>query len=264
MTDKKTNVKYLCAVAIILLAIIAWFFLFGTPSTEMTLHVLDVGQGDAILIESNAEWMLFDAGPRDRIVDLLHHYEVTHLNYFVTSHPDADHIGGAAAIIRTFPIDIYADSGATHTTRTYENMITALVEEDVAYSELVNGNRWTLGAATVEVLSSGEGSNNNDESVVLRITHDNITFLLPGDRENIKDWEATILVVPHHGSAGLRLGNPPEVALISAGQNNRYGHPAEVTLHFFEAFGAEIYRTDLNGTITVVSDGKKYEIFTEK
>jgi beta-lactamase superfamily II metal-dependent hydrolase len=208
--------------------------------------------------------MLFDAGPRDKTVDLLHHYGVTHLDHFVTSHPDADHIGGAAAVIKAFKVGIYSDSGATHTTKTYENMITALVEEDVTYSELVGGNRWTLGAATVEVLSSGEGSNNNDESVVLRITHDDITFLLPGDKENIKDWEATILVVPHHGSAGVRLGTPPEVALISVGQNNRYGHPAEATLHLLESFDAEIYRTDLNGTITVVSDGKKYTIFTEK
>ena len=264
MNDEKIDLKYLLRVGIILLAIIACVFLFGNPSTEMTLHVLDVGQGDAILIESEGKWMLFDAGPRNRIVDLLYQYEVTHLDYFVTSHPDADHIGGAAAVIREFPIGTYADSGAKHTTKIYENMITALVEEDIAYSELTSGNRWTLGGATVEVLSSGEGSNNNDESVVLRITHDDITFLLPGDREKIRDWEATILVVPHHGSAGLRLGKPPEVALISAGLNNRYGHPAQATLDLLESFGAEIYRTDLNGTITVVSDGKKYEIFTEK
>ena len=264
MTDKKKDLTYQYIAAIILLAITFCVFLFWTPSTEMTLHVLDVGQGDAILVESDGEWMLFDAGPRDRTVDLLHQHGVSHLKYFVTSHPDADHIGGAAAVIRSFSIDIYADSGATHTTKIYENMITALVEEDVAYSELVSGNHWTLGSATVDVLSSGEGSNNNDESVVLLITHGDITFLLPGDREKIKGWEATILVVPHHGSAGLRLGNPPEVALISAGQNNRYGHPAQTTLDLLESFDAEIYRTDLNGTITVVSDGKKYEIFTEK
>ena len=227
------------------------------------LRVLNVGQGDAILLESENEWMLFDAGPRAMTVDLLQEYGVSHLSYFVTSHPDADHIGGAAAIINSFPIGIYADSGTAHTTKIYENMIASLVTEDVAYAELVSGDSWTLGNAIIDVLSSGEGSNMNDKSVVLRITHGEITFLLPGDRENLSNWEAMVLVVPHHGSAGLRLKNPPEVALISAGWNNRYGHPAHITLDLFESSGTKVYRTDLDRTITVLSDGKNYGVVTE-
>ena len=230
---------------------------------EFTLRVLDIGQGDAILLESKGEWMLFDAGPRATTVDIVQQYGVTHLDYFVTSHPDADHIGGAAAIINSVPIDIYADSGASHTTRIYENMMTALVEKEVSYAELVKGDRWTLGDTTIEVLSSGEGSSTNDKSVVLYITHDELTFLLPGDKEDIASWDARILVVPHHGSAGLHLGNPPEIALISAGKNNKYGHPTQETVDLLEAFGSEVYRTDQDGTITVVSNGKKYTVFTE-
>ena len=237
----------------------------SSPSIEpdFTLRVLDIGQGDAILLESEDEWMLFDAGPQARTVDLLQQYGVTHLDYFVTSHPDADHIGGAAAVINSFPIGTYADSGAVHTTKIYENMMTSLVKEKVTYAELVSGDSWTLGNVIIDVLSAGEGSNNNDKSVVLRITHDDITFLLPGDKEDLKKWDTKILVAPHHGSAGLHLGKAPEVALISVGQHNKYGHPAQATLDFFESSGTKVYRTDLDGTITVLSDGKKYVILTE-
>ena len=258
MDKKKISLNVLYGTCIILL-----LFLSPLASAEITVHVLNVGQGDAILLESGDEWMLFDAGPRGTIVDLLHTYGVTHLKYFVTSHPDADHIGGAAAVINSFPIDIYADSGAVHTTKIYENMVAALVEKEVSYAELVSGDRWTLGDAEIEVLSSGEGSSSNDKSVVLHITDGDVTFLLPGDKERIEKWEAKIFVIPHHGSAGTRFGSYPEVALISVGQNNRYGHPTQETLDLLDSAGVHVYRTDQDGTITIVSDGQHYTIQSE-
>ena len=258
MNKEKKALNVLYGTCIILL-----FFLSPLANAEVTVHVLNVGQGDAILLESGDEWMLFDAGPRDTIVDLLQKYGVTQLNYFVTSHPDADHIGGAAAVINSFPIHIYADSGATHTTKIYENMITALIQKNVGYLELVRGDRWTVGDAEIEVMSSGEGSSTNDKSVVLHITDGDVTFLLAGDKENIEKWEAKVLVVPHHGSAGIKLAHFPEVAVLSVGQDNRYKHPSQETLDLFESAGAQVYRTDQDGTITIISDGEHYRVQSE-
>jgi beta-lactamase superfamily II metal-dependent hydrolase len=160
---------------------------------------------------------------------------------------------------------VYADSGATHTTKGYENMMTALVENDVSYAELAQGDSWNLGDARVEVLMAEDGKTSNEKSVVLSVTHGEVSFLLPGDREDLKDLNVTIFVVPHHGSGGVRLeAVHPEVAIISVGMNNRYGHPASATLSFLKDLGAEIYRTDLDGTVTVVSDGEGYTITCSK
>ena len=233
---------------------------------EMAVTVLDVGQGDSILVESGGKYLLFDAGPSSADVSsMLTSMGIYELTYFITSHPDADHIGGAADVITTIPIGIYADSGATHTTQTYERMIQALVDKQTPYMELTGGEVLSVGDVIVEVMAAGGGGDNNDGSVVLKLTDGSVTMLLPGDRERLENWSAKIMVVPHHGSAASSVDLvKPEVAIISVGAGNSYGHPAASTLAKLRSMGAEIRRTDQEGDIIIVSDGSQYHVSSLK
>jgi beta-lactamase superfamily II metal-dependent hydrolase len=129
---------------------------FTFACADMTVRVLDVGQGDAILVSSGGQHLLFDAGPSQAdVASKVKSYGISKLDYFITSHPDADHIGGAAKVIGTIPIGTYADSGAIHTTKTYENMIQALVDTDTPTAMLQGGESFTLGNVRVDVLAAG-------------------------------------------------------------------------------------------------------------
>ena len=204
---------------------------FSTPAyAEMTVRVLDVGQGDSILVVSDGHSLLFDAGPSQaNVAEKLQSLGITALDYFITSHPDADHIGGAANVINKIPIGTYADSGATHTTKTYENMIQALGDTNTPYTELSTGETFKLGDVQVDVLASGGvNGDNNAGSVVLKLTDGTVTMVLSGDREKFNIWPAMILVVPHHESFGSNI----EVVglqdvIMSMGAETRYDYPAQ-------------------------------------
>ena len=257
-----TPMKHHNALVFSILAVV--LLIFSMPAyAEMTVRVLDVGQGDSILVSSAGHYLLFDAGPSlADVTQKVQSYGVTKLDYFITSHPDADHIGGAAKVISTIPIGKFADSGATHTTKTYENMIQALVNTKTPYVELSGGESFTLGDIKVDVLAAGGGTGDeNSGSVVLKLIDGYVTMILPGDREQLGNWPATILVVPHHGSAGSNIeAVKPKVAIISVGAANRYNHPTQSTLSKIKDLGAELHRTDQEGTITVTSTGSSYSI----
>jgi competence protein ComEC len=230
---------------------------------DMTAIVLNVGQGDAILVSSAEQHLLFDAGPAQAdVASKVQSYGVTELDYFITSHPDTDHIGGAVKIIDTIPIGTYADSGVTHTTLAYRNMMLALANRNITYTQLLPGKSFMLGDVHVDVLASGgTRGDNNAGSVVLKLTDGDVTMILPGDREHFDNWPAKVLVVPHHGSAASNIERVnPKVAIISVGAGNLEGLPARGTLNKIENMGIELYRTDKDGPIGVISDGSSYTV----
>ena len=229
---------------------------------------------------------MIDAGERgdgDDIVAYLRRMGITRLEYVIATHPDSDHIGGMPAVIEELEIGTFLMSfmpqGYEPTTVTYENLLNALVEKDITPEEPTHGTAYTFGDATIDILSGlSEHTETNEQSIVCRVRFGKNRFLLMGDagieveKELMQaryDLEADVLKVGHHGSRHssseefIRRVSPTH-AIITCGLDNSYGHPHEETLDTLKKQHISLYRSDLNGTITVISDGTTVTVSTEK
>ncbi|MBQ9964608.1 MAG: MBL fold metallo-hydrolase [Clostridia bacterium] len=248
------------------------------PEGQLTVTVLDVGNADSILLQCNGKSALIDAGENgddDAVVDALKRAGVETLEYVIATHADADHIGGMDTVIRSFPIQNFLMSfmpeGHTPTTRTYERMLEAMVECDVTPIEAEHNAQYAFGDATITILSGlSDYEDTNDQSVVCLVSHGEMDFLFMGDagkeveREILSahpTLQAEVLKVGHHGSRTSSDGSfvrsiSPQIAVITCGFQNAYEHPHTETLQVLERNDVTVYRCDLNGTITLTSDGK--------
>ena len=266
---------------------IALFLLcLGAIAGTVRVHVLDVGQGDAVLIEAPGDkTVLIDAGTgKSKVAQQLRERGIKKLNLVVASHPHADHIGGMAEVLKSFDVGMYVDNGMTHTTLTYSRTTMMVEKKGIPYRAGVNGRVFNIGdevKLTVlhprSTLLSGTRSDLNSNSVVMRLDHKDICFLFTGDAEEPTERallsggldECDVLKVAHHGSnhstsdSFLRAVKP-RYAAISAGLKNRYKHPGEDTLARLSRAGVTVHRTDLEGTLTFTSDGRKVSVSTSK
>lgn len=251
----------------------------GIKSTYglMRVHFLDVGQGDCAFIElGNGQTMLIDAGNNengDEIVKYIEDLQYSDIDYVVATHPHEDHIGGMTEIIENFDIDIFYMPWAVSTSYTYENMIDTLSEKRVEVHKAELGRTiLSNGPIEITVLSPEEDteySDLNDASAVVRLRYGETVFLFTGDagemiEEDLCDFDidSDVLKVGHHGSetsSGEEFIQmvSPEIAVISCGENNSYGHPDEITLDTLRKYDADVYRTDESGTIIVTADQNK-------
>ncbi|MEJ7710571.1 MAG: MBL fold metallo-hydrolase [Pyrinomonadaceae bacterium] len=200
------------------------------------------------------------------------------VDLLVATHAHADHIGGADEVIRATKVLRVLDSGVPNTTKSYEDFLTAIDESGAQYVRAEPGQKFDLGDGvqltvlapyqpffTKEQLRAG-GNEPNANSVVTRLDYGSFSMLLTGDAEeqteqriisNGGDVKATILKVGHHGSRHatsedfLRAGRFAE-AIISASADNRYGHPSPQVLDRLRAAGIKVYRTDLQGEVTII------------
>lgn len=246
-----------------------------TSSTApLTIHFIDVGQGDATLIESDGHYMLIDAGNNDKgtTVQLyLMQQGVTTLDYVIGTHPDADHIGGLDVVIYKFDCQNIFLPDVSHDTRTYEDVINAIGEKNYSITYPNVGDTYSLGDATFTILAPNDdyGTDLNDWSIALLLENGEHRFLFSGDagldaEEDILangiDISADVYKVAHHGSktatsADFLNAISPSYAVISVGAGNSYGHPDAEVLNQLRAAGVQVFRTDEQGTITVTSDG---------
>ncbi len=248
------------------------------PGGTLKAHFIDVGQGDAILIQTPSQNILIDAGERgNTVVNYLKSQGVHSLDLVIGTHPHADHIGGLINVMEALPVKEVIDPGVAHTTKTFEDYLTLIDRKDIPFTEGRAGMSRDLGGgAKMQILhpSSPSSSHLNNASIVVRITFDQVSFMLTGDVEATAESRilgrgytltSTVLKVGHHGSSTsttssfLRAVNPG-VAVIMCGSNNRYGHPHEETLANLSAAGVDIYRTDKQGTIIVTTNGQTYDI----
>jgi beta-lactamase superfamily II metal-dependent hydrolase len=261
---------------------------------ELQVHVLNVGQGDSILIIApGGKSVLVDAGVPGSgrvVLDAMKRYGVDHLDLMVATHAHADHIGGADEVMRRTKVSTVLDSKVPNSTKNYEDFLSAINETGAKYVPASPGQKFDLGGgATMTVLAPIQpfftkdqlrsGANEpNANSVVTRLDYGDFSMLLTGDAEaeteerlmskgaNIK---AKVLKVGHHGSRYassekfLRQGGF-EAAIISDGPDNRYGHPSQDALDRLKHLGVKLYRTDLEGEVTILSHGSGYEIRTER
>ncbi|MBQ9079985.1 MAG: MBL fold metallo-hydrolase [Clostridia bacterium] len=249
------------------------------------IHVIDVGQGDSILIRTAGGDMLIDAGPssgEDELKAYLTEMQVADLEYAVFTHPDADHIGNADMILTDYTVSNVIMPDREATSKTYERMMTALEASGANVVEPVPESSFTLGSMTVTILAPvGEKySSTNDYSVVMRLDFGETSFMMTGDAEEHAEedilerystamLDCDVLKVGHHGSdtstsQAFLDAVSPELALISCGEGNTYGHPYAVTLQKLEAASAEIYRTDEWGSIVLISDGVDITVQPQK
>lgn len=249
------------------------------PAPNMMVHFIDVGQGDSIFIQTpSGKNMLIDGGTKSagsKVVSFLKSKGVSTLDVVVATHPDADHIGGLIPVLHNFKVNQFVDSGKAHTTQTYFEMLTLVDQLNIPFTVPKTGDKINLDSLiAVDVLHADENAtDNNDASIVLKITYGGVSFLLTGDagtalesrimaRSNVK---STYLKAGHHGSntsssATFISAVKPVGTILSYGKDNSYGHPHEEVVNRLTAVGSKMYSTALSGSITVVTNGSTHSV----
>ena len=267
--------KIFCILVLTLVAICNCAF-------AMTVKVLNVGQGDAVLIQTGEQNVLIDTSDVDERAKLrqeLYKAECYRIDKLILTHPHADHIANAAWLIQNgiFSVRAVYDNGKISTSRYYKNYMTQATDYGVPHFTLKTGDVLDLGGgATFTVLASAEGFKNvNDDSICGRLTLGNFSMILTGDAETATedfildgDISSTVLKAGHHGSKTSNnldfvRAVSPQFVIISAGEpgirgGNTYGHPHSNALENFLIAGVSkqnIFWTYKNGTVTIETDG---------
>ena len=244
---------------------------------DFCIHVIDVGQADSILITTPSNKnMLIDGGDEDSakiIKSYLKNKKVKNLDVVIATHPDSDHIGSLDYIIDNFDVEKIYMPNQTTDSECYINLIDSCNKKNLKVNYLSKDDSFNLDDSTnIYVLSpSYITDNNNSNSIVLNISYKNNNFLFTGDCEESNEMDMInsydledidFLKVAHHGSytassLAFLEETTPDIAVISCGYKNSYGHPHQSTLDNLELVDAKIFRTDQNGSMQFYSDGEK-------
>ncbi len=251
----------------------------------LRVHFIDVGQGDAILVQfPDGKNLLVDAGSNERageVVSYLKKNGVQKLDFLLGTHPHEDHIGGLDAVIAAFEIGEFYMPKAVTGTNTYRDVLTAAKHKGLKLKEAKAGVELAAGEGYgARILApAGAGYEElNDYSAVVKVWCGKVSFLLTGDAGLASEKEmlasgaelkAQVLKVAHHGSssstsAAFLRAVSPEYAVISVGAGNDYHHPHQATLERLKRAGAEILRTDERGTIIFSTGGNTLELVTQR
>jgi competence protein ComEC len=245
---------------------------------ELAVHFIDVGQGDAILIDLGETEVLIDGGDKSSgVVAYLNGFVDGALEVMVATHPHADHVGGLIGVLDAFEVDEIWLNGDTSTSETYSQFMSAVNSEGVQVCEAKRGDTIQVGELAFNVLHpvNLSGTTNNN-SIVLSLSYGQVDFLFTGDAEQEAEAsmltegivpDVEILKVGHHGSRTASSieflqAAKPVYAIYMAGEDNSYGHPHQETIINLCEVGAEIYGTDTHGTIIVTTDGATSDVYT--
>lgn len=243
---------------------------------KLSVYFLNVGQGDATYIKTPAgDDILIDAGKNeagDVVVDYLKQLGVDDLEIMISTHPDADHVGGLDTVLTHFKVESVYAPKVSHTTDTFKDFLLAVKKEGLTIKEAKAGVTLPLKGVKASFVGpvKAYGDDLNEWSAVLHLAYGTNAFLFTGDAEKKseadmiaakKTLKADVLKTGHHGSVSstspaLLKAVSPKYAVISVGDNS-YGHPAATILNRLKSAKVTTYRTDLSGTVTAISDGKK-------
>lgn len=254
----------------------------GEQKELLTVTFLDVGQGDAAVLQCGGQTMMIDGGKAKAssyIYSWLKKNQISCLDVMVATHTDADHIGGLSGALNYAKVGTAYCPVTSGTTKIFQSFVKYLKKQGKSITVPEAGDEFSLGGAQVRILGPTDPqAESNNSSIVLKVTFGDTSFLFTGDAEREEeqellesgyDLESTVLKVGHHGSDTstsylfLRTVNP-QYAVISVGADNTYGHPTEAVLSRLRDADVKTCRTDLQGTITAVSDGKKVTFQTER
>lgn len=261
----------------------------GKPKPALTgdngtllVHFLDVGQADSILLQSGTESMLIDGGnvaDSSLVAAYLQEQGIEHLTYVVNTHAHEDHVGGLSGALNVCTADQIFAPIKEYNSKAFRDFSKYVSLQNKSITIPKPGDTFPLGGATVEVLApQTKYSDENNSSIVLKVTHGQNSFLLTGDAERQSeqdmlaaglDLSATFLKVGHHGSDSSTTYPflrevMPKYAVISVGKDNTYGHPQDAVLSRLRDAGVTVYRTDYQGHIVATSDGKTLRFTTER
>lgn len=249
----------------------------GYDSSQVRIHVLDVGKADAILLESQGCTALLDAGTSahgEEVVDYLARQGVPGLDMLILSHPDSDHAGGMVQVLREVPVGVFIEGAAVAgeaPCQEYADLLALLEERGVPARTAAAGDEFPFGGGGLRVLGPvGEYEDANNNSLVLKFSCPGFSALFCGDIEKEaelglvksgQDLSATLLKVAHHGSGTSSTRRfieavSPQIAVVSVGPD-RSGLPRQEPLARLERAGARVFRTDLDGTLVFSYDGEK-------
>jgi competence protein ComEC len=250
------------------------------PPTGLRITFLDVGQGDSALIEVPEGAVLVDEGPPDaHVEEQLRSLGVGRLAGMVLTHPQRDHVGGAAAVLDEIPVGFLLDPGLQGDSSDERAARASATRHHVRVVLARAGERFELGRLRLQLLwpedAGALGEDPNENAIVLLVSYGTIDALFTADAESnvtvpLRPPAVEILKVAHHGSEDAGLASlleliRPRLAVISVGAGNDYGHPASSTLRALSRWpGLSVYRTDEDGRVTVESDGKSFSVRAER
>lgn len=246
----------------------------------ISIHYINVGQGDSILINVNNKNLLIDSGPKDSQNDLLNYLDnlnIHSLDYVIATHPHEDHIGNMSKIIEKYNVISFYSPKVSHTSKCFEDMITSLRNKNLKINIIKAGtSSINLGPNTLVTVYSPINiiydDNYNNYSPIIKIQFGKTSFMFTGDAEelvekqvvkNNKNLKANVLKIGHHGSSTSSCKEfidavNPSVFVISVGKFNDFNHPSKSTLDLLNSYdNKKIFRTDNDGTIIIRSDGYK-------
>lgn len=243
---------------------------------DLKVYFFYVGQADCILVRDKDKTMLIDAGNNydgELICEYLKSLDISKIDYLIGTHAHEDHIGGLDNVIENFDIDTIYIPKKGNTTRSFEEVLDAISAKGLKVKTPEIGNTFKLKDAVCEIVYvDNDAENLNNSSITVIMNYGSQKYLFAGDIEkeveNSIAWRnVDVLKVAHHGSKTSSTRKflnqtKPKIAVISLGKNNDYGFPHNTTIDKLNTIGAQIYRTDMDGTILIKSDGK--EIFVEK
>ena len=308
---RKSPIIIMLVILFAVIGILVWQFGGGQPNDkesdtidtspgnneaggEASFHIIDVGQGDAILVMTEYGNMLIDSGDlsndsQKKLDDYLKAKNVTGFEYVVFTHTDADHIGSGDLVILNYDVNTVIMPDYQATTKVFERLVDAIEERNVDLILIGEdkeaceqpGYSFKLGPVINTVMAPTEDFNDaNEMSVVIKSVYGETSIMLTGDAEHkseeamLKKYkngelDCDILKAGHHGSSTSTTQEffdavSPEVVLISCGIGNKYGHPHKETMDKFTLAEVSIYRTDFDGSIVITTDGETYEITSEK
>ena len=279
----KKNPLLALLIVLVAVALLIWQSAEGrkntvnVPMDGLYVHYIDVGQGDSELVCCNGEYMLIDAGEpdaSDAVLEYLDRHGIDKLDYLVCTHSHSDHCGGLDAVVESLEVETVFTSPYADDSPSYEIFTDAVYNAGLELTVPELGESYRLGEASFSFIGPLEDYDNlNDDSLVMRLEYGDTSFLFTGDMTSKAekdlindgaDLRCDVLKVGHHGSSGSSCYQflyeaQPGIGVISCEKGNSYGHPHEETLSRLNDADVTVYRTDLEGSIVIFSDGMKVE-----
>lgn len=276
----KKHILLKLAVIFFIATVFIFYVSWQNSHRQFTFAMLDIGQGDALFIESpTGTQILFDGGPNGKILSelskVMPFYDKT-IDAIIMSHPDQDHIGGFSDVLKNYKVGKVFEGGTLSDSKIYKKIEDEIKNQNIPDILAKKDMKLDLGGgAFLNILFPDRDVSNwdtNDGSIVARLTYGNTSFMLTGDatkktekiilsENSTKDLQSVFLKAGHHGShssSSLEFVKAisPKYSLISVGVGNKYGHPHKETLDILSSINSQIFRTDEKGTIVVKSDGQ--------
>jgi len=284
MVSKKFIAQLIGAFSVVAILIGVSLFQFSGESKGLEVNFFDVGQGDSILIKTpDHQRILVDGGPDNKIVTKLGEnlpFYDKNIDLMILTHPHADHLTGLIEVLKRYKVKKVLSTGVLQTTSEYIKWLEEIKKQKIPMEVAKAGQTMDFGGKTkIEILFPAEDltgkkvNSLNGTSIVFKLIFDKTSFLFTGDAEKevedkligSADLKADVLKVAHHGSKystsqAFLEKVKPQIAVISVGAKNTFGHPSQMTLNRLARAGAKVFRTDKDGDVKIVSDGTKIEI----